>query len=267
MYRFFASFFLLCAGCFHTLHAKDLIRIVPAKEFPEPESVQLKIVFPKSEQDFNKKPIYSQFSLRGFSLGSDTPQTRNVEVSSTPLGQTVHVIVDEEPYFPYNGPSFDPFDEDGGNFYQSNYRMRLKENLNEGMHTIRVLACRSWGECLKGDQVFDARVFFIGDQNCRPVHLHMPYLTYNEPSNQLELLEGRPILLDFYLSNCELSKDGYKVRVEIDGKKEATLVQWRPYYIYGLSKGKHEIRLTLIDGRGKEVFGPFNDVRRILYVE
>ena len=257
---------LICLLLVQSLFLYGGVRIVPAKEFPEPETVQINIVFPKSEEAVKGNPVYMQVRVRGYSLGSESIYSGKQPAAISPLGQTLHVIVDGRPYFPYNGPSFDPFDEDG-DFYQSSFKFRLPYSLEKGMHTVRVFACRSYGESLKGDQVFDAKAFYVGkEEKNYPSHLNMPYLTYNEPSNQFDLRESNPILLDFLLNNCELSKDGYKVKVSIDERPSLFLVEWRPYYIYGLAKGKHTIRLTLVDSKNREVFGPFNDVERIIYV-
>jgi hypothetical protein len=76
------------------------------------------------------------------------------------------------------------------------------------------------------------------------------------------LVEGRPILLDFYVSNTELSPDGYRVRLTVDGKVNRTLSFWQPYYIYGLKKGKHTVRLELLDPTGQLVPGMFNNVQQ-----
>lgn len=241
------------------------VRIVKMDDFPEPEAVQLTLVFPEKEALVKRNPVFTQIRLRGFSLGTDSLFGRKLGIANSPLGQTLRIVVDDKPYYPFNGPSIDAYDDDG-NFFESNYKFELPYTLDAGLHTVRVFPCRSYGESLKSDQVFEARAFYVGDKGNFPIHLYMPYLTYNEPSNQTRLEEGKPILLDFLISNCELSPDGYKVRVEIDGKESAKLADWRPYFIYGLSKGKHEVRLTLIDRKNKLVHGPFNDITRIIYV-
>ena len=56
------------------------------------------------------------------------------------------------------------------------------------------------------------------------------------------------------------------MRLTVDGKVHRTLTSWQPYYIYGLQKGKHTIRLELVDASGKVVAGPFNDVQRTIQV-
>jgi hypothetical protein len=70
------------------------------------------------------------------------------------------------------------------------------------------------------------------------------------------------VLLDFYITNCQLSKDGYKVRLTIDGSDQRILTNWVPYYLYGLSKGKHRIKLELLDEKNKVVPGAYATVER-----
>ena len=96
------------------------------------------------------------------------------------------------------------------------------------------------------------------------IDLSQPYLTYNAPQGEYPYNSKRPqpILLDFYITNCELSKDGYKVRLTIDNDVKRNLISWQPYYIYGLAPGTHKIRLELLDPQNSKVSGQFNDVQR-----
>jgi hypothetical protein len=48
------------------------------------------------------------------------------------------------------------------------------------------------------------------------------------------------------------------VRLTIDGKVNRSLTSWQPYYIYGLKKGRHKIRLELLDSKDKLVPGLYN---------
>jgi hypothetical protein len=120
---------------------------------------------------------------------------------------------------------------------------------------------------LKGNRTFVALPFYVGKREGKEADLSKPYLTYNEPSEHLELVDNRPILLDFYISNCELTSDGYKVRLSVDGKVVRTLSVWVPYYLYGLKAGKHTIRLELLDRSEKLVDGPFSDVSQTIHIQ
>jgi hypothetical protein len=247
---------------------KEEIRVMPVGRTPESNTVILRIAVPKEKEMVSGNPVWVQFRIEGFSLGADSSQfARADQVARTDMGQTVHVVVDNAPYFAINEPALNPFNE-AGYFYVTNYKFEMPSSLKEGMHTIRMFPARSFGESLKGDNTFAMVVFYLGDMESEEkgkIDFSKPFLTYNEPSDQMELMENQPVLLDFLISNCELSPDGYKVRLTIDGRVNRTLSSWEPYYIYGLSKGKHKIRLELMEGSTR-VLGPFNDVERTITI-
>lgn len=242
--------------------AHEEIRVLPVKRTPEPETAILALQVPKLGQAVGGNPVWIQARVDGFALEADSQFDRASEIVNSKLGQTIHVVIDDKPYFPINGPSVDPFNEQGW-YYDQFYKFTVPFKLANGLHTIRMFLARSYGESLKGQNMFFAGYFFIGD-DCDASEasiLTKPYLTYNEPSNKGCLLEGKPILLDFYVTNTELSPDGYKVKMVLDGEIERIFTSWQPYYIYGLKRGKHSIRLQLIDRKGQVVAGSFNDVQ------
>ncbi len=248
--------------------SKEFIRILPVSRTPESDSVQLTIAIPKSGDLVSQNPMWIQFRIDGYALGADSSQfDRATEIAVSDMGQSVHVVIDNEPYFPIDEPAINPFNEEG--YYRNtNYKFEVPSSLQEGKHTIRVFPARSFGESLKGQNTLHAISFYLGtaDGPSYGGNLSAPYLTYNEPSNQMPLTANQPILLDFLVTNCELTPDGYKVRLSIDGKAHRTLNVWQPYYIYGLPKGKHTIRLELLDRSGNVVPGSFNDVRRTITI-
>ena len=69
------------------------------------------------------------------------------------------------------------------------------------------------------------------------------------------------MMLDFYLVNCNLSPNGYKVKATINGT-EFMLTKWEPYFIEGLPLGESTVKLELIDKSGKLVNSPFNGMER-----
>ncbi len=242
------------------------IRTVAVSPTPEPSTVVLRIAIPQNRQ-IVFSPVWVQFRIDGFALGAASQFDRAGEVVNSELGQTVHVVVDNQPYFPVNEPALDPFDS-SGYYYDMSYRVKIPFRLSSGMHTLRMFPARSFGESLKGDNAFTAITFYVGEEKDNPqMDLSKPYITYNEPSPLMPLVEGKPVLLDFYLSNAELSPDGYKVRLTIDGKVNRILTLWLPYYIYGLKRGRHTIRLELLDSQNKLVPGIFNDVQETIAIQ
>jgi hypothetical protein len=245
---------------------KSEIRIMEVARTPEPNTVQLRIAVPKQNEVVSGNPVWVQFRIEGFALGADSSQFQRADqIAVSDMGQTVHVVVDNEPYFAVNEPAINPFNETGY-FYVQSYKFEMPVPLKDGMHTIRMFPARSFGESLKGENAFAVLRFYVGDTSSNwKTDFSKPFLTYNEPSDQMPLTEGQPILLDFLIENCELSPDGYKVMLTIDGTVNRKLTSWQPYYIYGLSKGKHTIRLELMN-RDEKVPGIFNDVTRTIHV-
>ena len=249
------------------IEAGEQIRIMPVSRTPESNSIILALVIPKQGGLVSSNPVWIQFRLDGYSLGSGSSQfDRAGEVSVSKLGQTVHVVVDERPYIAINEPAINPFNEEGW-YYNSSYKFELPFTLDEGMHTIQMFPARSYGESLKGENTFQAISFYVGEKKNNPrLDLSKPHIIYNEPGDQIPLRADLPVLLDFYVQNCELTSDGYKVRLTVDGKINRILTTWQPYYIYGLGRGKHTIHLELIDASGNRVSGLYNDVERTILI-
>jgi len=263
MKLFVKCMFLLFA---FNLCAKQRIQIVPMQPTTQSENVRISIVFPEEDEIEKNRNVWVQLRLRGYPLGNITSSDRAKELANSKLGQSIHVILDNDNYFVRMGPSLAPFDEEG-NYYESMYRFQLPYHLSRGEHFLRVFPARSYGESLKDEGCFAASVFYVQNKRTNDkMDLSDPYITFNEPSGYLRLKQKDPVLLDFYVSNCQLSEDGYKVRVTIDNEVKRILTKWLPYYIYGLKKGKHSIRLQLLDKSQEQVKGFFNDTTRTFRV-
>ncbi len=246
--------------------SKEQIQILPVHRTPESNTVTLAIVSPQNGEVKTRNPVWVQFRLDGYPLGAGSQFDRSDEIAVNKVGQTVHVFVDDYPYIAITEQPIDPFNEEGW-YYDTSYKFEIPYSLKTGMHTIRMFPARSYGESLKGENTYQVAYFYIGSKEIGPeVNLNKPYLTYNEPSGQISLKEDQPVLLDFYVTNCTLSADGYKVLVTIDGKIKRTLTSWQPYYIYGLNEGKHTIRMQLLDSKNKQVPGAFNDIQKTIRI-
>jgi len=248
--------------------AKEEIRVMSVSPTPESNTVMLRLAIPKPGDVVKNGTTWTQFRIDGYALGASSSQfARASELSNSTFGQTVRVIVDNEsPFAIGNEYALNPFNEEGY-FYTTSYKFKLPMKLKEGRHILRLFPARSFGESLKGDNTFQVVAFYIGENNSQgdQMDLNQPFLTFNEPGSDIELSANRPVLLDFLVTNCELSADGYKVRLAIDGVANRTITSYQPYYIYGLKPGKHTIRLELLNGTAK-VPGIFNDVERTIQV-
>ncbi|MBN1914503.1 MAG: hypothetical protein JW769_01270 [Parachlamydiales bacterium] len=260
---------LITALCVTPILAKKMtfpssdnkVQIVAVTPSPEPNDVDLKIVLPEENEVVTEKPIWVQLRIEGFSLGTETQMLRNEEIATSRLGQSAHIVIDNKPYFAKAEPQIEPFDRDAV-YFQDQYKFSIPFDLSDGIHTIRAFLCRSYGESLKGKNCFQASTFYYNKKkdSKNRLKLQQPYLTYNEPTNNFRHKENQPVLLDFYVSNCEISPDGYKVQLTIDGKYQRVLTEWVPHYIYGLKKGVHKVVLELLDMHNNLVSGESTSV-------
>ncbi len=241
------------------------VRVVPVENTPEPDSVEIRIAYPRAGEVENDNPIRVQLRVETYPLGiySDFPRGR--EIQDTKEGQSVHLIIDGKSYISVN-EAIDEMSETEEIDYDQTINMKLPYKLHPGEHVLRTFPVRSFGECLKGPGVFQAASFFVGQTTpALSVDLSKPYLTYNQPQGEFD--SKKPILLDFFLCNTQLSKDGYKVRVTIDGSDKRIVTEWSPHYIYGLHKGSHTFKLELLDPSGKVVPPLFDDLQKTIIMK
>ncbi|MBI2743396.1 MAG: hypothetical protein HYX48_05710 [Chlamydiales bacterium] len=245
-------------------HSPNLgeVRLVPITPTAESDNVQTFIVFPKEGDIKTSNPVELELRVQGYPIGTNTEIPRAKEIYNDPAGQSMHVVIDNQPYFEINEAFVDALDNNE-TYYDQTLEINIPFKLKPGAHTIRVFPVRSFNESLKGDNCFASGTFYMGKkEELKDIDLSAPYITYNEPQGEYDFHPATPILLDFYITNCQLSTDGYKVEVSIDGKKERVISNWVPYYIYGLKKGSHTIHLQLIDSSNAPVPGAFNSVDR-----
>jgi hypothetical protein len=242
------------------------LQVVPMSRSEESNEVSVIIEEPKENRVYKKQPLGVQIRLDGFPLRSDTDNSRKEEIYNDPEGQSLHIIVDNLPYFSENISLVDALN-DSDEYFEQTVPFDLPMHLSPGKHFIRVIPTFSYNESLKGEGCFAIRTFYIDNKKDKgpDVSLKDPFLTYHEPQGTYDL--GQPILLDFYLNNCDLSKDGYKVLATFDNDQRFTLTAWVPYYIYGLPKGTHTVSLRLVDKNNRRVPGFFNEVERTITIE
>ena len=271
--RLFLSLFLTVASL-TTLTAANFpyspnltnIRIVPVERTPESNTVKIEIVFPEKSEIKHNEPVRLQLKISGFALRTNSEFSRIKELWNDPEGQSIHVIVDNRNFFSINRSNIKDIDS------RESFRTQIIEidipfYLSSGEHIVRAFPVRSYNESLKNRGTLAVETFYFrSKQDTINQNLSGPYLTYNEPAGTFDYGKDQPILLDFLITNTELSRDGYKVELSIDGKVQSYLTSWVPYYIYGLKKGTHVIRLRLLDPQNNLVSGEFNDFKETIVV-
>lgn len=117
--------------------------------------------------------------------------------------------------------------------------------LDNGNYTAIAFLCDEQELSIKQPEAYVIRSFNVGkveksenDTDSVMVILNNPY---TKPTSN-------PII-DFYLVNTNISKSGNKVLLTID-KNEFQLHNWSAYKVNGLSKGKHKIKIQLLDNKG-----------------
>ncbi len=262
---------LLCIGGVSKVVAGEGsdIRVVPMRRAQESNTAALKLIFPQQYENKKKTPVNVQLRVEGFPLGIKTPGEHSSKFINSTDGQSIHVVIDNHPYIAYNQSFEDSFDENR-EFYDKILSFPIPFTLDRGQHVIRCFPAFSYGESLKGKGCFQSRVFYYQDQaKSKAINFDpdKPFLTYNEPQGHYSVKKTGPVLLDFYITNCQLSEDGYKVRFSVNNHIIQELTEWVPYAIYGLKKGTHKIKLELLDSNGKNVPGYFNITERQIFLD
>lgn len=201
---------------------------------PEGRTPAVKILAPRADQVIRRGAVKVRL------------QVRNWETEAG--GSHVHVILDNEPYRRIDDPR-QPID--------------LGE-LPEGVHWLRVFPSRGTHESVKTAGAFASVRFFVGARpaDTQPVPSPNPTLTYSRPKGSYEGDAMNRVLLDFYLTDVELSPAGNKVHYWIDGANEGDITAWVPHWIEHLAEGTHRITLELRDAQGAPIAGAFNRTER-----
>jgi hypothetical protein len=96
-----------------------------------------------------------------------------------------------------------------------------------------------------------------------------PLLTYSRPKGEYKGEDADPIMIDFWLMNAKLQKDGgdYRVRYSVDGGEAKYIDKWEPIWLTGWTAGPHRVKLELLDKSGNVVAnGDYNSTTREITV-
>ena len=222
-----------------------LVVAPPATQFPD-ASLQLAGFTPNDK----KMEAKYDFTVNGFELKAQTPDAGTRGCANSKDGQHIHFILNNKPY-------------------KAEYNSSFTEKADPGRNVALCFLSRSYHESLKNNGAVVVKTFTMpGTDSMAAGDVSKdPTLFYSRPKGDYKQLDGDKILLDFYLLNTDLDKDGYSVKATIDGE-DWTINKWDAYFIEGLDLGKHTVRLQLMDPDGKPAPGPFNDsgVREFNYL-
>ena len=157
-------------------------------------------------------------------------------IANSDKGQHIHVIIDNEPY-------------------SAHYESDVTKKFDQGEHVMLAFLSRSYHESVKNENSFLVRKLKVGEPNDNQkmdVDFEAEHLFYSRPKGTYEGKDTKKVLLDFFLVNTDLSKDGNKVLARINGQ-EFEIAKWQPYLIEGMPMGKNTIELQLVDKDDKPV--------------
>ena len=241
----------------------------------------LKIIAPAKDAVIKGSKVEVKLAISG-DLKGYTPH----KDPATGKGNHIHVILDNQPYEAY---------------YELGQPFELR-NVSAGKHTLRVFPSRPWHESYKNDGAFQMVTFTVegGGDASKPtttssgqtvaspsaspatregkdvaastageVDATKPLLTYSRPKGEYKDADADPIMIDFWLTGAKLRGDGgeYRIRYIVDDDEPRFIDKWEPIWLSGWLKGKHTVRLELLDKDSRPVEnGGYNTTSREITV-
>ncbi|MDG1681774.1 MAG: hypothetical protein P8H49_01260 [Flavobacteriaceae bacterium] len=223
-----------------TNSSKELQKITLTKVVgsPEYENASLNV---KAIEMVDKESKFS-FNIENYDLGLQTSKNFDYQLANSAKGQHIHFIVN-------NGP------------YSAHYTDSFSKGFEKESNVILAFLSRSYHESVKNKDAYILTQ--VGESD---IDLENEFLFYSRPKGTYKGADTENLLLDFYLVNTEISKNGNKVRATIQDT-EFIVDEWAPYYIEGLPKGEINIKLELIDSSGNLIKTPFNPSIRNVILE
>jgi hypothetical protein len=224
---------------------KNGLKVYELKGSPDYPDAQLKLISPENNAELAVGSDTFKFELKNYELGTQTPDASQKMCANSAKGQHIHFILDNSPYV-------------------ASYNPQIVADVKPGHHVLLAFLSRSYHESLKHPRSYILKEFNAGKDARDEFDEKAPHLFYSRPKGEyVGEQETKRVVLDFYLFNCTLSENGYKVRATINGN-QVLLTKWAPYVMEGLPIGESKIKLELLDSKGQLVKSPFNGVERTI---
>ena len=190
--------------------------------------------------------INFNFEVKNHILGAQTESQNATKLANSGKGQHIHFILNNQPY-------------------SAHYNGEFKKDIPNGVHHLVAFLSRSYHESVKNKKSVVVKKLISGSQvkDTTLLNVEAPTLIYSRPKGQYSGKDTEHILLDFFVLNTTISKNGNKIKATINNQ-EFIITEWVPYTISGLPIGETTIDLELIDSEGNMIPGPFNKVKRTI---
>lgn len=189
-----------------------------------------------------KDSLDLRFEVANYELGAQTSDILSGQCANSGQGQHIHFIWDNEPYKAY-------------------YVAEFKQANSKGHHVMLSFLSRSYHMSIKEKSAYVLKEYNDGkaEDNFDENAFHM---FYSRPKGEYKEADTKQIMLDFYLINGTLAKDGAYVDATFNDSTTFTLTDWQPYFVEGLPDGENKVKLELKNADGSLVPSPFNPVER-----
>lgn len=223
---------------------KSTITLEKLSNSPAYRDAVLALKEPSDTENIKEGTVNFDFEVSNYELGAQTDSPNASILANSGKGQHIHFIVNNQPYSAHYTPTF------------------TKEVPN-GVHHLVAFLSRSYHESVKNENSVVVKKLVVGEnaKDTIGIDATAPTLIYSRPKGTYKGKDTESLMLDFFVLNTTLSKDGNKVKATINGE-EFIITEWAPQVIRGLPKGEVSIELELIDAEGKLIPGPFNQVKR-----
>lgn len=237
----------------------DGVRLVRgARSEPRMAGARARILEPAAGATVEGPDVTVRLAAEAFEPGAMTPGAESRGIAVSGQGQHVHLIIDEQPYHA---------------IYDLSEPVVL-EGIEPGPHVLSAFPSRAWHEAVKADGALAMIPIFVAaadageavDAGSAP-EVDGPTLLYSRPKGTYAGADADSVMVDFYLSNVDLSPEGYTARLTVDDGISVRLTAWVPYYLVGLPAGEHAIRLELIGPGGEPLEGPLTRAERTITIE
>ncbi len=243
-----------------TTSAKDSV-VVPERKAvalsdvgssPEFPDATLKISSVKADKvGKDSAKVSFVFAVDKYELKMQTADNGNKLCNNSAQGQHIHFIMDNQPY-------------------KALYEPKNEITLANGTeHYLMVFLSRSYHESVKSPGAAAVYHFRIDEKGKleKMEDPKTPMVFYSRPKGDYLGKDTANVLLDFYVWNCTLAPDGYKVAASVydeAGTEPAkfTFDKWEPKFINNLPVGKNKVSLMLVDKDGNPVTGPCTGTSR-----
>lgn len=229
-----------------TTEIKEISKITIEKlaNSPAYADAVLELKSPSNTENIKEGDVNFEFEVANYELGAQTNSPNAGVLANSGKGQHIHFILNNQPY-------------------SAHYTANFTKSLPNGVHHLVAFLSRSYHESVKNEKSVVFKKVVVGEnaEDTIGIDAEAPTLIYSRPKGTYKGKDTASLLLDFFVLNTTLSKDGNKVKATINGE-EFLITEWAPQVIKGLPKGEITIELELIDAEGNFIAGPFNKVKR-----